>query len=331
VPTFVAAKPAPVLDLGDIGPPEQACVDFFEYVNGQWAARTPIPPDQSSVDISTDMHRAKSRKLLGALERARSSPAMLDTPGKRLAVAYYASGMDLATIEQAGLKALASWSAQIDALSDAKQLPALIGKLNRIGVSAPLSLYVDPDPADRRREIVQVYQGGLGLSDRDEYFKNDERAREVQAAYRTYRERLWTLYGVPAAAVERLSPQVYALETRLARASMTLVQQRDPKAVYNPATLSDLPKLATFEWPSFLRRPVSSRRPASSICRSPISPKWSGRRCATPRSTSGARTCCCVCWTRRRPICRAPMPMPASITTKKRWKARSGGNLVPKR
>ncbi|MFN7888010.1 MAG: M13 family metallopeptidase [Betaproteobacteria bacterium] len=251
LPALAAAQPTPVLDLTNLGPPAQACTDFFDDVNGKWSASTEIPPDQSRVGGFNDLVRANTRKLQAALEAARRAPQSLDTPGKRLAATYYASGMNLPAIEKAGLAALAPWLAEIDALSDAKQLPALVGKLNRLDVGAPISLGIAPDPGDRRREMVQLYQSGLGLSDRDEYFKDDERARAVQQAYRVYREKLWTLAGMPAAEVARLSPQVYALETRLARASMTRVELRDPKAIYNPAPLADLPKLARFDWPAY--------------------------------------------------------------------------------
>lgn len=130
-------------------------------------------------------------------------------------------------------------------------MPALIGELNRVGVAAPLSIYISPDPADRRREMVQVTQSGLGLTDRDDYMKDDARSRALQDAYRVYRERLWTLSGMPAEEVARLSPQVYALEVRLARASLSRVQLRDPQAIYHPSTVADLPKLAQgLDWPA---------------------------------------------------------------------------------
>lgn len=110
----------PVLDLTGLGPPQQACTDFFAYVNGAWLARATIPADRARIGSFNDLVENNNRVLERALAQALADPARLDTPGKRLVATYYASGIDEAAVERAGLTSLQPWRARIDALADAR-------------------------------------------------------------------------------------------------------------------------------------------------------------------------------------------------------------------
>ncbi len=248
LPAFASAQPA--LDLPGLSAEISPCIDFDQHVNGKWQARAPMPAHKARIGSFDDL-RDQSRSVVeAALAETLEDAALLDTRGKRLAADYYASGMDLAAIEKRGLGSLAPLQAQIDALSDRAQLPALLGLLARYRIAAPLTMTVQPDAKDRRRYLLVLDQGGLGLPDRDDYFRDDARSVQLRAAYDQYRARL----AQPASSAQAdAAAPVFAFESELARASLTRVERRDPNAVYHRHAVESLSALAPgFNWAAYL-------------------------------------------------------------------------------
>jgi predicted metalloendopeptidase len=232
------------------------CEDFDAYVNGAWAAAAVIPGDRARVGSFDDLQERNRVVLLQALREASGTPALLDTPGKQKAYTVFRSGADTASVERAGLQALHPLLDSIAALADRKDLPRVLAEFNRSGISAPVALFVGADARDKRRHSVTVGPGwmsGGGLPDRDDYFRTDERAVEVRAAYVAYIERLLVLSGVPAAAATEQARQILALETRFASATLPRVELRDPNRLYNPMTVEQLARSAPgFAWRAWL-------------------------------------------------------------------------------
>jgi len=244
---------ASALDLAQLSKTTLACTDFDEYVNGVGRAATPIPADRSRIGSFEGLRDESRRVVEQALADAMRDAALLDTRGKQLAANYYASGLDLASIDRRGLAALQPLFAQIDKLNDRSRLPALLALLARHRIAAPLSVYVQPDPKDKRRYILHFDQSGLGLPDRDDYFREDERTLAVRRAYDAYRERLAQLAGRTGNDVALDSDAVYVFETDLAQSSMTRVARRDPNAIYHLHTVASLSKLAPgLDWGEFV-------------------------------------------------------------------------------
>lgn len=245
-----AASANPTLDLKGLGKPAEACVDFDAYVNGLWKASTPMPPDRGRIG-SFETLRDESRTIVEqALAEAARNPAALDTPGKRLAAAFYVSGMDLAAVEHRGLESLQPLLRRIEALNARSELPALLAELARYGIDAPLRVGVLPDPKDRRRYLVGMDQGGLGLPDRDDYLRDDARTLALRRAYETYRVRLAELAHVadPSAA----STASFELQRQFAAATQTRVERRNPYAVYQLNTIDSLTQQAPgFDWKAY--------------------------------------------------------------------------------
>jgi predicted metalloendopeptidase len=139
---------------------------------------------------------------------------------------------------------------QIDALTDRGQLPGLLAQIARHYIEAPISVTVNTDAKDRRRYILILDQGGLGLPDRDDFVRDDARSVELRRAFETYRMRIATLAGdddpAPAARAS------YELQKELAQASQTRLQRRDPHALYQINTLETLMSRAPgFDWRAF--------------------------------------------------------------------------------
>ncbi|MDO9072879.1 MAG: M13 family metallopeptidase [Rubrivivax sp.] len=214
-----------------------ACTDFDSYVNGRWAATTELPADRSRIGNFDTLRLANDRLLEAALKELAAEPARQTSSGLQLLAAHYRAGMDEAGIERRGLAALQPWLTRIEKAERA-DLPALLGELARLQVTAPLAIGVGTDAKDATRHVLQVNQAGLGLPDRDDYLRQDERTARLTAAYRQYAQRLLGAAGVPAD--ETTIDALLAFETELARASLTRVQRRDPNAAYNPYTVAAL-------------------------------------------------------------------------------------------
>jgi putative endopeptidase len=248
---FGVSAAAALSPLGaERSPSVDACTDFDEYVNGPWRGKTPMPADRGRIG-SFDELRDRSRIVVEqALADALANPTRLDTPGKRLATDFYASGMDESSIERNGLAALQPLLRAIDSLDDRAQLPALLATLARHGIDAPLRVSVMPDPGDRRRYIVSIDQGGLGLPDRDDYFRTDVRTLTLRTAYHAYRLRIAELAAVNE--IEAAAKGSYALQREFAASSMTRVARRDPRALYQLHTLQSIAEKAPgFDWRPF--------------------------------------------------------------------------------
>jgi putative endopeptidase len=244
------ASAAPALDLAGLSPEIAACTDFDRHVNGKWHANTAIPAHRARIGSFENLRDESRRIVEEALIEAANRPDRLDTQGKRLAAEYYASGMDLTSIEKRGLASLAPLLSQIDALKDRGQLPALLAKTALYRIPAPFLVSVRPDEKDKRRNILVLDQSGLGLPDRDDYFRSDARTLGLREAYRAYRLRFAQLSGADAGAA--MADAVFALESDLARASLTRVERRDPNVVYNLHTADSLARLAPgFEWAAY--------------------------------------------------------------------------------
>ncbi|MDQ3189119.1 MAG: M13 family metallopeptidase [Pseudomonadota bacterium] len=245
-----AVHSAPALDLDGLSPAVAACTDFEQHVNEKWRATTPMPAHKARIGSFDSLGDESRRVVEEALMEAARQPERLDSPGKRLAADYYASGMDLASIEARGLALLAPLLSQIEALTDRTQLPGLLAKMALYRIPAPFNVSVRPSDKDKRRYVLVLDQSGLGLPDREDYFRSDARTLGLRQAYAAYLVRLAQLAGADVAAP--LTDAVFAFETDLARASMTRVERRDPNAVYNPHTVLSLTKLAPgFNWAAY--------------------------------------------------------------------------------
>ncbi len=254
IPTLLAAGWSAALAAAAGAPPPRAvtavCTDFYEHVNADWLTRTSLPPDRARIGSFDELRMANDRLLERAITRLVAEPARQDTPGLKLLATWYASGADPALAEQAGLKAAQPLLDRIAALQGPAGLPPLLGELTRYKVAAPLSVWVGSDVTDVRRNALFIGADGLGLPDRDDYLKDDETSRRLQAAYRRHAARLLALAGAPHD--DALIDALMAFETTLARATLTRVERRDPQATYNRRTLATLARQATgLDWPAW--------------------------------------------------------------------------------
>ncbi|HJV38941.1 MAG TPA: M13 family metallopeptidase [Geothrix sp.] len=215
----------------NLDPTVRPCQDFFQYAVGGWAKRTVIPAEYERYGVDQEIDTRTHQILREIMESAAAAKAAPGSETRKVGD-FYASGMDEAGIEAAGLKPLAPLFARIDGVKDAASLVAVLADLHRLGAFAGFYFGVEQDDKESSRYSMVLAQGGLGLPDRDYYLKDDPKSKELLAAYRAHVAKMMTMAGFQAGDADR----ILDLETRLAKASMTRVEQRDPNAVYHAMT-----------------------------------------------------------------------------------------------
>ncbi len=249
-----AADPHHGIELTGMDPSVKPADDFYEYANGKWLTATVIPPDRPLVAIFTQL-QDRNREILHQIleETTRQALTAKDTiPGK--VGTFYRSGMDEARIESAGAKPLRE---ELDRIAGIKTLADLLPALARLhgqGVAAAFHFGPHPDLKNSRLMIGALGQGGLGLPDRDYYLKTDPKTEAIRTAYRTHIEKMLTLLGETPEQAAAHAKAVLDLETRLAKASKSRVELRDPKANYHPMKPKQLVAAAPgLGWPRFFQ------------------------------------------------------------------------------
>jgi len=213
--------------------------DLFGYTNGTWFERTEIPADRGRYGTFDHLREQAEHDLREILDEAVASGGAPDTSMGRVALLYGAF-LDEAAVQAAGLGAVADVLTQVDAVSNADELVALLGRLDRIGIGGAFHYYVNTDDRASDRYIGYLHQGGLGLP--DESYYREESYAQTRAAYLRHVTAMLTLAERPepqAAAV-----RVMSLETRLAAGHLDKVADRDPVATYTKLTASELADLA---------------------------------------------------------------------------------------
>jgi endothelin-converting enzyme/putative endopeptidase len=248
-----APERVPGLELSFIDKTADPCVDFVQYACGNFSKLHPIPADRAAYGSGSLLNDYNVYILHTMLEKAAAGGAGR-TPNEQKIGDYYAACMDSAAMDARGLKALQPELDRIAALNGKDELPALLAHYQLIGVGAFLNFGQQQDFKDARKQIAVVDQGGLGLPERDYYLRTGEADEKVRQQYVEHIAKMLTLAGEKDAVAQADARKILALETALAKASLDITSQRDPKKVYHLMPVSDLEKLApNFAWATFLK------------------------------------------------------------------------------
>lgn len=237
------------LDPRNLDTKTAACNDFYQHANGAWLKANPVPAGRASWGLFDEMGERNLLQQREILESAASAPKDdLD----RLLGTLYAAGMNESAIEAAGAQPLAPLFERIERLKKPKDFAPLLADLHARGLPVLFEFGVNDDLEDPSRRIAYATQGGLGLPDRDYYLRQEPQTKTLLAAYRAYIERVLSLGG--SATATRDADTVLQIETRLAQASLSLLQLRDPKLSYRPTRTKELrERFPTLDWKVFLK------------------------------------------------------------------------------
>ena len=240
--------PASGIDVKYIAPGVRAQDDFFTHLNGEWLKTTEIPSDKSSWGTFAMLRDDALTQLHGIIEAAEADKDKKAGSDKQKISDLYASFMDEKKLDTLGVKPLTGELNRIRGIKDKKAFPMLIAHLDKLGVSTPYGIYVRQDARESTRYAVGISQSGLGLPDRDYYLKKDDaKLAAALLKYEAHIAKILTLAGDKNPAGN--AKAIVALETALAEAQWTKVQNRDPVKRYNKTPINKLSELApAYDW-----------------------------------------------------------------------------------
>ena len=240
---------ASAVDLVSLDRAADPCVDFYQFACGGWMASHPVPADRSVWARFDELQERNDEMLHQILESAAATPG----PETKKIGDYYASCMDERGIDAQGIKPLQSEFDRIASLANRDGLPAVLGLLHSIGTPAFFGVGSAPDIDNADMNMAIIGGGGLGLPDRDYYFRDDAKSVDLRRQYVQHVSKMFELAGAtsdPSVA----ATTVMNVETAIARPQLDVVARRDPANVNHKMTLSELQALTPrFDWRAYFK------------------------------------------------------------------------------
>ncbi len=242
---------SPSLDPSSLDRSVDPCTDFYKFSCGGWETHNPIPLDQAGWSVYAKLANDNQQFLWGIL--ADDAKTTNRTPVQQKVGDYFAACMDIAAIDARGLDPLRPALARIDSLNTR---PAILADLASLNHTLPGTFFfaagTGQDALDSSVIIVETGAGGIGLPDRDFYLKSDPKSVTIREQYVSYITHLLTMSGEPEAQAGTDAATILRIETALAKAQLSRVDQRDPHKIYHKLTVAQLAAIApSLDWPAY--------------------------------------------------------------------------------
>src|SRR5271166_5001561 len=216
----------PSLDLTSLDKSMDPCVDFYHYACGGWQKNNPIPADQTSWSVYAKLYQDNLNFLRGMLEQAAKVDAQRNEATQKTGDFYW-SCMDESLVEKRGISPIQGDLDAIKVLNSTKEIATVAAQLQLVYGGAILFQGSSMQNLENsEQEIAALFQGGLGLPDRDYYTKEDDRSKEIRERYVQHVRKVFELAGAKPEQAKKDAETVMRIESALAKASMTRVQQR---------------------------------------------------------------------------------------------------------
>jgi endothelin-converting enzyme/putative endopeptidase len=228
------------------------CVDFYRYSCGAWIKKNPIPPDEARWDVYSKLTYDNELFLWGILDEAAKKTQGRSAVEQKIGD-YFHACMDEGAVEKAGAAPLRADLDAIAHLDSIRAVAALVATEQLQGTETLFGFGSNQDFEDSERVIAFAGAGGLGLPDRDYYVKEDPKMEDIRGKYVVHVGRVFELLGDDPKAAAAEARTVMAVETALAKASLTRVELRDPHNLFHKMTLEQVKALApSFNWDAYL-------------------------------------------------------------------------------
>ena len=242
-------------DLSSLDKNTAACTDFYQYANGGWLTANPIPAAYSSWGVANLLDERNRDVVHEILEAAAKNTNAPKGSSEQKVGDYYATCMDEAKIEAEGIKPIAPAFDLIANIKDVAGLQDVITHFHSMGLNVVFNSDSTQDFKNSAEVTFEIYQGGLGLPDRDYYLKTDEKSVAIKDAYVKHVANMFQLLGDDSAKATAEAQTVLAIEKKLAEASLTKVEMRDPEKIYHRMTVAQVQELApAYNWTGYMQK-----------------------------------------------------------------------------
>lgn len=240
------------VELGDLNRTVDACTDFYEFANGTWRSENPIPDAMPQWSRRVAAHEANRQRVQSVLDDVSRKTDWPPHSAEQIVGDYYASCMDEAGIDAAGLAPIAPLLAEIDAIRNLADTQRIIRRLHELAISVPFGTIGAPDYDAPDHFIENVVAGTLGLPDRDFYLSAEPKFAEAREKYRVHVANVLKFGGMTDAEAREAVDNIFAIEKRFAEASLDSATASDPAATNHKMSFAQLTTLAPhFDWDSY--------------------------------------------------------------------------------
>ncbi len=241
------------LDLNAIDKSADPCQDFYQYACGSWMKNNPVPSDESRWSRFNELNQRNQIELRDILEDSARNQSRSEIDQK--IGGFYQSCMDEPEIERRGAKPLDSELERIAHITNKRDLVDEVARLHDRQVSVFFRFGPAPDLKNAKMNIADLDQGGLGLPEKDYYFRTDPKSVEIRQKYVSSIAKMFALIGDPSSEAEKKASLIMSIETDLAKASLDVTSRRDPQKLFHQMTRAQLVQLSPdFDFGEFLNQ-----------------------------------------------------------------------------
>lgn len=240
------------IDLANLDTTALPGTDFYQYACGGWMKNHPLTDEYSQYGSFTVLAENNRKQMQGLIEELAKGQHEAGSVAQKIGTLYNLA-MDSVKLNQEGTAPIKTELEEIASLKNKADVYALLGSLERRGITSYLGTGVGADQKNSDMNAVYTSQAGLSMGERDYYLATDEATTKIREAFKVHVAKMYQLAGFDEATANRGRDIVMDVETRLAKTFRSMVELRDPQANYNKMTLDELKqKYASFNWDAYL-------------------------------------------------------------------------------